>query len=131
MCSAGPSVDRCQRLTFLSVGTPTFKAVRCGAERSRNAQSAIRRLEAFGPLPDRDKRALELATKRTRRMDANCDLVHEGDRPAECQLILQGDPQPASVRVFTVTTKPKCLGRHIPCQINGLRRHEEHHRPST
>lgn len=50
----------------------------------------IRKLEAFGPLPDRDKRALELATRRTRRVSAGRDLVREGDRPTECQLILEG-----------------------------------------
>ena len=50
----------------------------------------IRKLEAFGPLPDRDKRALELATGRTRRVGAGRALVREGDSPTECQLILQG-----------------------------------------
>lgn len=50
----------------------------------------IRKLEMFGPLPDRDKRALEQAVGRTRRVSAGCALVREGDRPTECQLILQG-----------------------------------------
>ncbi len=50
----------------------------------------IRKLEAFGPLPDRDKRALEQAAERTRRVGAGRDLVREGDRPKESQLILQG-----------------------------------------
>ncbi len=50
----------------------------------------IRKLEAFGPLPDRDKQALERAVGRTRWVDAGRDLVREGERPAECQLILQG-----------------------------------------
>ena len=50
----------------------------------------IRKLEVFGPLPDRDKQALELATRHTRQVGAGRDLVREGDRPTECQLILQG-----------------------------------------
>ena len=50
----------------------------------------IRKLEAFGPLPDGDKRALEQAVGRTRRVGAGRALVREGDRPTECQLILQG-----------------------------------------
>lgn len=50
----------------------------------------IRKLETFGPLPDRDKRALEQATGRVRRVGAGHALVREGERPTECQLILQG-----------------------------------------
>ncbi len=50
----------------------------------------IRKLEAFGPLPDRDKRALTQALGRTRQVGAGRALVREGDHPAECQLILQG-----------------------------------------
>ena len=50
----------------------------------------IRKLEAFGPLPDRDKRALEQGVGHTRRVDAGRALVREGDRLTECQLILQG-----------------------------------------
>ena len=50
----------------------------------------IRKLEAFGPLPDGDKQALAQAAGRTRRVDAGRTLVREGDRPADCQLILQG-----------------------------------------
>ena len=50
----------------------------------------IRKLEAFGPLPDSDKRALEQATGQTRWIDAGRDLVRKGDRLMECQLILRG-----------------------------------------
>jgi len=50
----------------------------------------IRKLEAFGPLPDWDKWALEQATGQTRWIDAGRDLVHKGDRPMECHLILRG-----------------------------------------
>ena len=50
----------------------------------------IRKLEAFGPLPDSDKRALEQATGQTRWIDAGRDLVCKGDRPMECRLILRG-----------------------------------------
>ncbi len=50
----------------------------------------IRKLEAFGPLPDADKRALERAIGHTSWVGANRALVREGDHPTECQLILQG-----------------------------------------
>ena len=50
----------------------------------------IRKLETFGLLPDRDKRALKRAVGRTRQVDAGRALVREGERPAECQLILEG-----------------------------------------
>lgn len=50
----------------------------------------ISKLEAFGPLPDADKRALERATGHTQQVGTGRDLVREGDRPTECQLIVQG-----------------------------------------
>ena len=50
----------------------------------------IRKLEAFGPLPDADKQALERAVGRTRRVAAGRNLVSEGDRLTGCHLILQG-----------------------------------------
>lgn len=50
----------------------------------------IRKLEALAPLSDEDKRALEQVLGSTRRVDANRDLVREGDRPADCQLIVAG-----------------------------------------
>lgn len=39
----------------------------------------IRKLEAFGPLPNEDKRALEQAVGSTLQVDAGHDLVREGD----------------------------------------------------
>ena len=50
----------------------------------------IRKLEAFGPLPDEDRRSLEQPLGSTRRVEADRDLVREGDRPAACQLIVEG-----------------------------------------
>ena len=50
----------------------------------------IRKLEAFGPLPDEDRRSLEKSLGSTRWVDASRDLVREGDRPAACQLIVEG-----------------------------------------
>ncbi len=41
----------------------------------------IRKLEAFGPPPDGDKWALELATGRTRWVGAGRALMREGERP--------------------------------------------------
>ena len=50
----------------------------------------IRKLEAFGPLPNEDKWALRRATERTRRVGAGRNLVLVGDRLTECHLILKG-----------------------------------------
>ena len=50
----------------------------------------IRKLEAFGPLPDEDRRSLEQSLGDARRVDVDSDLVREGDRPAACQLIVEG-----------------------------------------
>jgi len=50
----------------------------------------IRKLEAFGPLPAGDKQAVKRAMKRTRQVGAGRDLVREGGRPTDCQVILQG-----------------------------------------
>lgn len=50
----------------------------------------IRKLEAFGPLPDEDRRSLEHVLESTRRVGVDRDLVREGDRPAACQLIVEG-----------------------------------------
>ena len=47
----------------------------------------IRKLEAFGPLPDEDRQALGQSLGSTRQVGADRDLVREGDRPAACQLI--------------------------------------------
>ena len=51
---------------------------------------SIRKLEAFGRLPDEDRQALEQSLESTRQVGADRDLVREGDRPAACQLIVQG-----------------------------------------
>ncbi len=50
----------------------------------------IRKLEAFGPLPDEDRRALEQVLDSTRRVGVNHDLMREGGRPTACQLIVEG-----------------------------------------
>lgn len=52
--------------------------------------SFIRRLEAFGPLSEEDRRSLDQVSESTWRVSVDHDLVREGDRPAACQLIMQG-----------------------------------------
>lgn len=79
--------------------------------------SFIRKLEAFGPLPDRDKRALEQAMRRTRQVAAGRDLVRESDHPTQCRLILQG----FSYRHRTVRAgRRQIMSFEIPGDLCGL-----------
>lgn len=50
----------------------------------------VRRLDALGPLSDQDKRLLDQAVVATQWVDANHDLVREGERPSGCKLMLRG-----------------------------------------
>ena len=50
----------------------------------------IRKLEAFAPLPEDDKRLLEEIVRTVHEVGARQDLVHEGDAPTHVQLILEG-----------------------------------------
>jgi CRP-like cAMP-binding protein len=50
----------------------------------------IRHLEQFGPLPEDEKRALGSLVTRVREIEADQDIVAEGDRPDDCKVILEG-----------------------------------------
>lgn len=50
----------------------------------------VRKLDALGPLSDRDKKLLQQAVVATRWVDANHDLVRKGECLSGCKLILQG-----------------------------------------
>jgi CRP-like cAMP-binding protein len=52
--------------------------------------SLIRHLEQFGPLTEAEKQALEEAATRVRVFGPDQDLVSDGDRPTDCNLILSG-----------------------------------------
>src|SRR5215208_4812794 len=56
------------------------------------ANCLIRKLEQFAALSENDRLALDGITSsaRTKVIAAGQDLVREGDRPAECVLILEG-----------------------------------------
>ena len=41
-----------------------------------------RKLEAFGQLPEADRRLLDAATENVRSVGAHEDLIREGERPA-------------------------------------------------
>ncbi|MET0531012.1 MAG: cyclic nucleotide-binding domain-containing protein, partial [Microvirga sp.] len=49
-----------------------------------------RKLEAFGLLPDADKRLLDDVTQPTKPVGARTDLIREGDAPSHVNLILEG-----------------------------------------
>jgi CRP-like cAMP-binding protein len=49
-----------------------------------------RKLEAFGPLPDADKRLLDDVIQPAQPVGARMDLIREGDAPSHVNLILEG-----------------------------------------
>jgi CRP-like cAMP-binding protein len=49
-----------------------------------------RKLEAFGPLPDADKRLLDDVIQPAQLVGARMDLIREGDAPSDVNLILEG-----------------------------------------
>lgn len=50
----------------------------------------IRKLEAFGPLPDDDKRFLASLVRSPRTVGAHVDLIREGDTPTDVRLFVEG-----------------------------------------
>jgi len=50
----------------------------------------IRHLEQFSPLSNVEKRVLRAAATRIKDFEPNQDLVSDGDRPADCKVILNG-----------------------------------------
>jgi CRP-like cAMP-binding protein len=49
-----------------------------------------RKLEAFGPLPEADKRLLDEISRDARSVGPKTDLIREGDTPSDVNLILEG-----------------------------------------
>ena len=49
-----------------------------------------RKLELFGSLPDDDKRLLDTAVTRTRKIGAHRDIITEGESPDDVHLVLEG-----------------------------------------
>jgi CRP-like cAMP-binding protein len=49
-----------------------------------------RKLEAFGPLPDADRRLLDEVCREARAVGPKIDLIREGDAPSDVHLILEG-----------------------------------------
>ncbi len=49
-----------------------------------------RKLEAFGPLPDADRRLLDEVCREARAIGPKIDLIREGDAPSDVHLILEG-----------------------------------------
>ncbi len=53
-------------------------------------EPVIRKLEKLGPLSDEDRRVLQDLPINVRQVEADRDLVREGDQPSDCQLLLEG-----------------------------------------
>lgn len=49
-----------------------------------------RKLEAFGPLPEADRRLLDEVIQPTQEIGPRADLIREGDAPKDVNLILEG-----------------------------------------
>lgn len=54
------------------------------------ANLLTRKLEAFGPLPEADRRLLDDVVRKTRDYGAREDLIREGDTPQDVHLVLEG-----------------------------------------
>ena len=54
------------------------------------ANLLTRKLEAFAPLPEADKRLLDTVIQEARDVGPREDLIREGDAPGDVRLILTG-----------------------------------------
>ena len=54
------------------------------------ANLLTRKLEAFAPLPQADKRLLDEVSRDARAVGPRTDLIREGDTPSDVNLILEG-----------------------------------------
>ena len=54
------------------------------------ANLLTRKLEAFGPLPDADRRLLDEVIRPVQMVGPRIDLIREGDVPSDVHLILEG-----------------------------------------
>lgn len=54
------------------------------------ANVLTRKLELFGPLPDDDRRLLDVIVARPRKVDHHWDIIREGDAPNDVHLVLEG-----------------------------------------
>ena len=80
------------------IATPSSSSHAAGPSRSDRfspedglrTSPLIRSLERIGSLSDAERCVLDAAVAHTRQVGAGQDIVHEGDRPPECGLILDG-----------------------------------------
>lgn len=77
----------------------------------------IRKLESIAELSAEDKRALAELPLTVKALPADTDLVREGDRPAECCLILDGF---ACRYKITAEGRRQIMSFHIPGDIPDL-----------
>src|SRR5690348_10411099 len=54
------------------------------------ANPLTRKLEAFAPLPEADKRLLDEVIRESQEVGPREDLIREGDAPSDVHLILEG-----------------------------------------
>lgn len=50
----------------------------------------LRKLEAFGPLPDEDRRLLDTVASQPKSVAADSDIIREGDSPGDVHLVVEG-----------------------------------------
>jgi len=83
------------------------------------ANFLIRKLEQFAALSENDRLALDSITSsaRTKVVAADRDIVREGDRPADCVLILEGF---ACRYKMLPSGKRQIMSLHLPGDISDL-----------
>src|SRR5215212_11425833 len=88
------------------------------------ANLLISKLEQFAALSENDRLALDSITSsaRTKVVAADRDIVREGDRPADCVLILEGF---ACRYKMLPSGKRQIMSFHLPGDISDL-----HERPA-
>lgn len=82
-----------------------------------DASPLVRKLETIVVLSDEEKDALQTLTGTIRTLDADQDIVREGDRPSACCLVLEGF---AHRYKLTESGTRQILSFHIPGDIPDL-----------
>src|SRR5215210_5364819 len=97
-----------------------------------NTEPLIRKLESIGELSDQDREALASLPVQVRSLEADEDVVREGDRPSVCCLLLDGFMHRYKV---LPDGKRQILAIHTPGDIPDLQslflRHLDHNLAAT
>ena len=97
-----------------------------------NTESLIRKLESIGELPDQDREAIASLPVQVRTLQADEDVVWEGDVPSACCLLLDGFMHRYKV---LPDGKRQILALHTPGDMPDLQslflRHLDHNLAAT